>query len=61
MSVKEQVLQAIQRLPDDIDYPAIADEIALLAGIKTAREQVQRGEGIPAEQAHRLVESWTGR
>ena len=38
MSVKEQVLQAIQRLPDDTDYPAIADEIAL-AGIKTAREQ----------------------
>ena len=61
MSVKEQVLRAIQRLPDDTDYPAVADEIALLVGIKTAREQAQRGEGIPAEQAHVLIEEWTDR
>lgn len=60
MSVKGQALHAIQRLPDDTDYPAIADEIALLAGIETAREQARRGEGIPAEQAHLRVETWTG-
>src|SRR5467141_439261 len=31
MSVKEQVLKAIQRLPEDIDFRDVTDEIALLA------------------------------
>ena len=36
MSVKEQVLQAINRLPDDIDYRDAADEIAFLAAVREA-------------------------
>lgn len=36
MSVKEQVLQAIQRLPDDIDYHDITEEIAVLAKAQPA-------------------------
>ena len=36
MSVKEQVLQAIQRLPDDIDYRDITEEIAVLAKAQSA-------------------------
>jgi hypothetical protein len=29
MNVKEQVLEAIQRLPNDIDFQDVTDEIAL--------------------------------
>ena len=50
MSVKEQVLQAIQRLPDDIDYPAIADEIALLAALREAEDDIARGRLVSNEQ-----------
>lgn len=54
MSVKEQVLQAIQRLPDDIDFRDVADEIALLAAIQDAERDIQtrrlRGGG-PANAA----------
>ena len=48
MSVKEQVLQAIQRLPDDADSLAIADEVALIVKAKTSREQTQDGQDNPA-------------
>ena len=38
----------------------IAREIELLAGIKTAREQTRRDEGIPPEDARKLVDTWAG-
>ena len=50
MSVKEQVLQAIQRLPDDIDYRVIADEIALLAAVHAAGDDSARGRPASDEQ-----------
>jgi hypothetical protein len=33
-------------------------EIELLAGIQTAREQSRRQEGIRAEDARKLVDTW---
>jgi hypothetical protein len=30
----------------------------LLAGIQTARQQARRNEGIPAEEARKLVHAW---
>jgi len=34
MRAKESVLQAIHRLPDDVDFHAIAEEIAFLAALE---------------------------
>jgi len=61
MSNKELVADLVQRLPDDVSLLDIAREIELLAGIKTAREQARRGEGIPAEQATTLVAAWASK
>ena len=43
MSVKEQVLQAIQRLPNDINFRDVTDEIALLAAIEDAERDIEDG------------------
>jgi hypothetical protein len=45
----------LSTLPEDASLEEIAREIELLAGIKTACEQVRRREGIPAEEARKLV------
>jgi hypothetical protein len=58
MSNKEIVIGLLSRLPEDTALEDIAREIALLAGIKIAREQVARREGIPAEDARALVTRW---
>jgi hypothetical protein len=42
VSVKEQVLQAINRLPDDIDYSDAADEIAFLAAVREAERDIEQ-------------------
>ena len=50
MSVKDQVLQAINRLPDDIDYRDAADEIAFLAAMREAERDIEEGRLVTNEQ-----------
>ena len=59
MSVKEQVLQAIQRLPDDIDFRDVTDEIALLAAVHEAERDIQEGRLVPNEEMRSRIEGWT--
>jgi len=58
MSDREMVIELVTKLPKDTPLEEIAREIELLAGIKIAREQARRGEGIPAEEARSLVKTW---
>ncbi len=58
MSGKEMVMSLLARLPEDTTLEDIAYEIELLAGIKAAREQARRGEGVSAQDARRLVDAW---
>jgi hypothetical protein len=61
MSNREIVIDLLSKLPENTSLEEIAREIELLAGIKTAREQARRREGISAEDARKLVETWAGR
>ncbi|HEY2800896.1 MAG TPA: hypothetical protein VGI85_09895 [Chthoniobacterales bacterium] len=61
MSVKEQVLQAISRLPDDIDYRDVTDEIAFLAAIREAEEDIQSGRLVTNEEMKTRIGQWTGK
>ena len=60
MSNREIVIDLLSKLPEDASLKEIAREIEFLAGLKTAREQVIRREGIPAEEARKLVDAWAG-
>jgi hypothetical protein len=61
MSSREMVIDLVTKLPENTSLAEIAREIELLAGIQRAREQARRGEGVPAEEARKLVEAWTSR
>lgn len=61
MSVKEQVLQAINRLPDDIDYRDAAAEIAFLAAVREAERDIEQGRVVPNEQMKARIAEWTGK
>jgi len=53
MSVKEQVLRAIQRLPDDIDFRDVTDEIALLAAMDEADRHDEQAPLTQNEESRR--------
>jgi hypothetical protein len=60
VSNREIVMDLLSRLPENAPLEEIAREIEFLAGIRTAREQAHRREGIPAEGARKLIETWAG-
>ncbi len=55
------VIELVNRLPADTPLDEIAREIELLVGIEKARWQARRGEGIPAGDARKLVETWASK
>ncbi len=61
MSSREKVIELVNKLPEDASLAEIAREIELLAGIEKARWQARRGEGVPAEDARKLVQSWAAK
>jgi hypothetical protein len=58
MSSREMVIELVAKLPENMPLAEIAREIELFAGIQTAREQARRNEGVSAEDARKLVDSW---
>lgn len=59
MSVKEQILQAIQRLPDDIDYRDVADEVAFLAAVEEAERDIAAGRVVGNDEMRVRIAAWT--
>jgi hypothetical protein len=61
MTSRETVLEFVSKLPEEMSLAEIAREIELLAGLQTAREQARRVEGIPAQDARKLVDAWAAK
>ena len=61
VSIKQQVLTAINRLPDDIDFNDIAEEIAFLAALEEAEDDIRSGKLIAHDQIRARVDSWLKR
>jgi len=61
MSNREMVIEIVSKLPENTPLEQIAREIELMAGINKGREEARRNEGIPAEDARKLVDSWASR
>ena len=61
MSNREIVINLIEKLPEDMPLQDIAREIELIAGVRRAREEAARGEGVSPEKARQLVDSWVSR
>ena len=57
----EQVLQAIQRLPNDIDFRDVTDEIALLAAIEDAERDIEDGRLISNDEMKSRISQWSAR
>ena len=61
MSNRELVIDLVSRLPEDTSLEEIAREIELVAGLREARQEAARGEGVSAAEARRMVDAWVAR
>ena len=58
MSNREIAIDLIQKLPDTASLHDIAREIEFIAGVREGFEQLERGEGVAAEEVRQMVPSW---
>ncbi len=61
MSDREIAIDLIRNLPEDASLHEIAREIEFIAGVREGFEQLERGEGMPAEKVRDMVPSWTAK
>ena len=61
MSIKQQVLSAIQRLPEDIDFRDVSEEIALLAAVQEAEEDIRAQRVVSNAEMKSRIEEWVTR
>lgn len=61
MSIKHQVLSAIQRMPDDIDFRDVSEEIAMLAAVQEAEDDIRDGRLVPNEDMKNRIAEWLAR
>jgi predicted transcriptional regulator len=57
-SVKDQILKAIQDLPDDATVESAMERLYLLYKIEQGIEQADRGQVISQEEVKRRMEQW---
>ena len=58
MSNREIAIDLIQKLPEDASLLDIAREIEFVAGVREGFDQIERGEGVPAEKVRKMIPAW---
>ena len=58
MSNKEIVIEAIRQLPEQASFEEIAEEVAILAGIRRGQEDVEAGRTIPHDEVKKRLQTW---
>ncbi len=61
MSIKHQVLAAIQRLPDDISFADVNEEIAMLAAVQEAEDDIPKKRLVSNSDMKSRIEEWVKR
>jgi len=58
MSNRDIAIDLIQKLPENVSLHDIARELEFIAGVQEGFEQMERGEGVPADEVRKMVPSW---
>jgi hypothetical protein len=59
MSDKQMILDALQRLPEDVTFEQVREEIEILAALRKARHASAEGRVYTQEEAKRKAAQWT--
>lgn len=59
MSDKQMILEAVQKLPEDVTFEQVREEIDILAALARARQASAEGRTCSLEEARRKAAQWT--
>lgn len=58
MTVKEEILELMEQLPEDATIEDAIERLIILYKIQQGLEQLDKGEGIPQEEARKRIRQW---
>ena len=58
MSDRELVIEAVQKMPENLTITEILDELALMETVRARLEKNPQGKGVLAEELLQQVASW---
>ena len=58
MTAKEEILELIERLPDDATIEDAIERLVVLYKVQHGLDQLDKGEGIRHEEAKRRIRLW---
>ncbi len=58
MTAKEEIVKLMERLPDDATIEDAIESLIVLYKVQQGLEQLDKGEGIPHEEAKRRIRQW---
>lgn len=58
MTSKRQIIEALEKLPDEANIEDAMDQLYLLYKIERGMQEIDRGEGIPHEELKKQVSGW---
>ncbi|MGI8966313.1 MAG: hypothetical protein ACR2H1_09555 [Limisphaerales bacterium] len=61
MTAKQIVLDALNRLPEEISFYDISEEVAFLTALREGEEQIKNGQVISNDQMKSRLDSWVSK
>lgn len=58
MSTREAVQAILKQLPSDVSLHEVAREIEFIAAVREGMAELDRGEGVPIDQARSELGAW---
>jgi len=58
MTDKQAVIDALNRLPEDVSLDEITEELRIMAAVRRGRADIAAGRTKTHEEVEKLVESW---
>ena len=58
MTAKEEILELMKQIPDDLTVDEALEQLQLLYDVQKGLEEARRGETVSHEEAKRMIEEW---
>lgn len=59
LTIKQTVIEAVDRLPEDVSYKDVAEEIAFLAALREAEDAIEKKLVVSHNDVKARLELWT--
>ena len=57
-AAKEEVIEMLRRLPDDVTLEEIAYHVSVMAGVERGLQAIDEGRTVTQAEVERLMDEW---